>query len=277
MAYTLSNLLQDWANLLGLSSFHVATGGSATTAVVGGFSTLDEPPEENYCNDWTMVVARDAGGAGASPEGKFSGITSYASDTYTYTFGTMTDAIASGDTLCLVKNTVSLQNFISIANQSLKNLGKIALRDISLTADGTHLYNLPAGVRNISKIDYLDDDGLSIPVPRVGWSVRPYTAGGTAVLEFLPAFAPLDGQTISIWYEGVHPTLTVYNSEISDTIEPSLMAAQVAYDTLVSVVDRNSQLWKDKYELVVGLVNTMIAKFPIRKPKKQNKILVLND
>src|SRR5512144_2306299 len=99
MAFTLSNLAQAvWADLGKVPPFHqfVATGGSATTIVNGAWSAREDPPEDNYCIDWTAVVVRDSAGAGASPEGKMARITAYVSTNYTYTMDTVSDAVAVG-------------------------------------------------------------------------------------------------------------------------------------------------------------------------------------
>ncbi len=278
MAYTLSKLYRDWARELGLALIYTATGGGATTAVVGTFSTLSSPPEDDFCIDWQVVVDWDAAGAGALPEGQWSRISDYDSGTYTFTFATIT-AVAVGDRFMVVKDTITLEQFISYTQQALRNLGNIALKDatIPIVAD-TYRYNLPAAVRNISKIDWLDDDNIATPIPRLGWEVLPYTAGGTAVLDIKPFALPDDGDYLQIWYEGEHPDVSVYSSEISDTIPPELIKARVVYDSL-SALPQSSKLWQEKYSKSVGDLNAAIMKYggAPQKPKKQSKILTIGE
>jgi hypothetical protein len=60
-----------------------ATGGSTTTIV----STYSPFTADDNLNNGTAIVVRDAGGAGAAPEGQFSVITDYVASTKTWTIG----------------------------------------------------------------------------------------------------------------------------------------------------------------------------------------------
>lgn len=279
MAYTVSQCFRDWAALLGLSQSYVATGGSTTTAILGNWSSIvDNAPEEDEFVDWTLVVDRDAGGAAAAPEGEFNRINDYADVTYTFTVDTaFTAAIASGDRITLVKPTIKLEQFRSTLNQSLRNLGMISLANTSVDIlDDTYTYNLSAGVRTIHHIEVYDSNAVRYPMPRNAWSLTPYAAGGTAVLYIQPSHLPASADSIRIYYEGFHAAVNAFNDEISDTIKPPVIAAQVAYDCL-KLLPQSSQLWQDKYQIVTGEINAMITKhggYPMT-PKSDPKILTL--
>jgi hypothetical protein len=74
-----------------------ATGGSATT-VVDAAASLTGASTNHFDGLW-IKIATDAGGAGASPEGKTRAVAAagYAASTGTFTTATFTDAVASGD------------------------------------------------------------------------------------------------------------------------------------------------------------------------------------
>lgn len=279
MAYTLSKLFREWAKELGLAQVFLATNGSTTTAVVGTFSDLEDPPEDNEFLDWRLVVDYDAGGAGAAPEEEWGRVSAYDSASYTFTVPTLTAAIAANDRFMVVNNTIPFQAFLSHVNDSLQKLGKIAYKDTSIpiVAD-TYRYNLPATVREITKIEWLDSDNIATEIPRAAWEVLPYTAGGTAVLDIKPHALPAAGYYLQIWHEIFHPNVAAYNAEISDTIEPALLRAQVVYDSL-SALPQTSKLWQEHYAKAVGDLNAAIQRYgdKPKKPKKSPKILVIGD
>ena len=278
MAYTLSKLYRDWASLLGLVQYHNATNGSTTTATFGNWSTKEDPPETDAFVEWTLVVDRDAGGSSAAPEGEFGRISGYADGTFVATVDTaLTAAIASGDRIGLVKPTITLEQFKSTIGRSIRNLGKIGLASTAVTwvAD-TYTYNLGSGVRNITRIDVENSDGVRVMLPRAAWEIRPYAAGGTAVLYIHPEFLPSSSDTSRIWYLGEHADVNAFGDELSDTIEPALLAAQVAYDSL-DFLPPTSQLVQNKQEKITIQLNAMIQKhggYP-KTPKKYNKTLTL--
>ena len=97
MAFLATNLVQNILSELGQLEpnfgLFEATGGSATTFVNTGFGNFENPPEQDVFKNYLAIVVRDAAGANAAPEGKWSVCSAYADDTFTGTIATVTDAI----------------------------------------------------------------------------------------------------------------------------------------------------------------------------------------
>ena len=99
--FLLTHLLQDAWKAMGQSRRWKITGGSATTVVNSAWAGIEDAVYED--NDFalvngTVIVAKDLGGLGASPEGKMSRIATYDAALFTITLAdTLTDALVSGD------------------------------------------------------------------------------------------------------------------------------------------------------------------------------------
>jgi hypothetical protein len=142
---TLFDLTYKVGRHLGILTEGVATGGSATTIV--------DNPYRAEANDYWLYgsawIVYDAGGLGASPQGKFARISANVASTFTITIGTVTDAIAVGDRYAVSRkfagSTPWLDVIIQHVNDALAEIGSIPLVDItSITtaADQTE-YSLP--------------------------------------------------------------------------------------------------------------------------------------
>lgn len=237
MAFLVTNLVQNIMRDLGqiepvIGSF-LATGGSATTFVAGtsttGFGLLENPPETDYFKNYLAIVARDAGGAGASPEGKWSICSGYVDTTWTGTIATVTDAIAAGDKILLAKqDKFPIQNVLDAINGGLESLGDIpANANTSLTTVSNQTeYDIPVAVkRGLKQVwvqtrtgDANDNDWEQIFDKR-----NEFTAGGTASVLHLPQ--RVSGYTIKLVYDGVHPVVSAYNDVINEYIHPKVATA----------------------------------------------------
>ena len=238
----LSQLLQEVYSQIGMSSSFVATNGSTTTAVNGSVTGLDDPPEDDYAKDYTVFVSRDAGGAGAAPEGEYGRVSAYVSSDGTYTIATVSAAIAASDLILVCTNEIPLQQMIFAANSALKDIGLVAaVPDTSLTSAANQTeYTLPAAIQKgiIKNVYYQgqaddsnDNQWLSIP-----WKTDVGTYGSTGTL-FIPQITA--SRTIKIVYDGLHARLTAYNSEISPSIPDQLMIAATTFHALRWYVNYN--------------------------------------
>lgn len=219
MTLTLSKVMERAWREMGFAIDIIATGGSATTII----DTNTQYTSDDSLVGGTALVVRDAGGAGASPEGRFARISDFVASTKTFTIDTVTDAIAAGDSVLLATPRIRLPQMIQAVNNGLANLGTISLIDSSLTlAASTYEYALPVGLKIKELIDLLVFDGLQYISVKGHADYFPAAPGSTGILRFrdIPY-----SDTLRIVYEGVHPTLFTYSDKVSETIQEELAVA----------------------------------------------------
>lgn len=225
MTVTLSKVMQRAWRELGFSVDILATGGSATTIV----DANTQYTSDDSLLGGTAIVVRDAAGAGASPEGKFARITDFVASTKTFTIDTVTDAIASGDSIQLATPRIKLPQMIQAVNDGLTNLGTISLVDTSLsTAASQTEYAIPVGLKIKQLIDVQVQGQTSDSNDNRYFSIKgqvqyiPAAPGSTGLL-IIPQYTA--GYTIKLIYEGVHPTLSAYSDVVSETVQEELAVA----------------------------------------------------
>ena len=219
MTLTLSKVLQRAWREMGFAIDILATGGSATTII----DTNTQYTSDDSLVGGTAIVTRDAGGAGASPEGRFARISDFVASTKTFTIDTVADAVAAGDGVLLATPRIKLPQMIQAVNDGLSNLGTISLVDTSITlVSDTYTYNLPVGLKIRNLIDLLVYDGTHYVSIKGLVRNFPSAPAATGLLEF--PYIPY-ADTLKIVYEGVHPYLSAYNDVISETIQEELAVA----------------------------------------------------
>ncbi len=231
MAYYFSNLAQSLYFDLGvvdpLTGLFSATGGSTTTIINTNWGNLPDPPEEDFAKSYLALITRDAGGAGAAPEMEYSLVSAYVETSQTLTVGTIT-AVGAGDTIMLApQDKYPIDIVLFAANRALQRLGDIVLPDTSLTsADAQTEYAVPLALKRRpplavyyqgSTSDSNDNQWVLV----TNWRFASATAGTTGLL-YLPQIPA--GRTILLYYKGVHPLLTAYNSPIVETIHPEIIS-----------------------------------------------------
>ena len=230
MAFLATNLIQNILSELGQveANFGLfdATGGSATTFVNTNFGNFENPPEQDVYKNYLAIVVRDAAGANAAPEGKWSVCSAYADDTFTGTIANVTDAIASGDTIMLAKqDKFPLSQILFSINRGLESLGDLPLNaDVSLlTVDGQTEYNIPVGVKRGLKQVWVQgrtDDVNDNQWYQIHDTRNELTTGGTASILYMPQYS--SGRIIRLIYDGTHPVISAYNSAISEYVHPKV-------------------------------------------------------
>jgi hypothetical protein len=240
-----------WRDLGHLVSLQ-ATGGSTTTVIVNS-------SENNYTSDdqlvgGTVMVTRDAGGAGAAPEGEYSIISDYVASTKTWTVGTLSAGVASGDHVGLVKPKIRLTQMIQAVNDGLASLGTISLVDTSITtaSDQTE-YALPVGLKIKELKDVLlqmnTDDANDNEYKSIIGMIREFPAApaSTGLLQF--SSQPPDSRTLKIVYEGVHPELADFDDVVSETIQEELATAATIDKALEWYVSKRGQSALGTFEI----------------------------
>lgn len=282
----LSNLLQNIYSDLGQTPKNygqfTATGGSATTFVNSAWGDLESPPETDAFKNMMAFVVRDAGGANASPEGRWGRISAYVDSTYTGTMATVTDAIASGDEMMIVsQDKFPLQEVIFRVNRALQNLGTIIIRDTSLTTSGsTTAYTIPVALKYSPPVMVMWGDDVDGWTPVSDRAYEPTSTGtaGRLILPNLPS-----GYTIAYFYKGLHPNVNAYNSVIEETVHPKVATAAAIIEVLswYNRLDENQGgndffLWlegeyRDKH------LPMALAENPITKPSHTPRYSVFYD
>lgn len=289
MAFTASNLVQNILNELGQveanTGIFFATGGSATTFVAGtassGFGLLENPPEQDIFKNYLAIVVKDAAGAGASPEGKWSVCSAYNDATWTGTIATVTDAIASGDQIMLARqDKFPLNQILFAINRGLESLGDIpANADTTLTTGANQTeYSVPVAVkRGLKQIwiqgrtnDANDNQWYQIYDRRTDPAV-----GGTASTLYLPQLP--SGRTIRLIYDGAHPSIALYSDVISEYVHPRVATCAGVLKLLqwYNRIDANQDsqsyfLWLEQ-EYANKHLPLALAEFPIQRPYRTPK------
>jgi len=288
MAFTLSNLVQsvfsDLGQIEGTFGLFDATGGSATTFVNSNFNNFDTQPETDVFKNYLAIVVRDAAGASASPEGKWSVCSGYVDTTWTGTIATVTDAIASGDTIMLAKqDKFPLSQIIWAANKALESLGDLpANANISLTtADNQTEYAIPVAVKRGLKqvwIQGVTDDANDNEWIQVHDSRNELTTGGTASILYLPQYP--SGYVIRLIYTGAHPILSAYSDVINEYVHPTVATNSTILKLLewYNRLDANQSpdsyfLWLEN-EYRNKYLPLALAKNPIARPKRSPQYAV---
>jgi hypothetical protein len=230
MSQSFGKLLESVYRELGDLVVSRATGGSTTTVT-------DTTIADRYDNDefgsseigWGAVfLLRDAGGAGAAPEGEFSRISAFNESTAEFTIDTMTAAVASGDRYGATRGRISLDKMVELCNEGLRDLGLLELVDTTTldTVSAQTEYACSAawkykvlGVDLQTNINDANDNRWH-SLPYGYWDYIP-AAGGSAGLIVLKD-QPTESRDIRVWYLAQHPELNDYDDTVDEQVNPQL-------------------------------------------------------
>lgn len=271
---TLSKIAARVWRELGFSIDLKVTGAGSTTTIV---STESPYTSDDAQIGGTAIVTYDAGGAGAAPEGEWTKITDYVATTTTFTTDALTVATSAGDRVLIAGTKIKLPQMIQAVNDALTNLGTISLVDTSLTTVSGQLeYALPVALKIKSLTDILIQGDSSTPYQSIKGMFRDFPAApaSTGILEVREGLTA--GKTLKIVYEGVHPTLTAYNSVVSETIQEELAVSAAIDKALTWYVSKKGnsvlgtfvvQRWND----AKNTLQAQRAEKPIYKAKPAAK------
>lgn len=276
MSYRLTDLLQDVWNRLGQMRTWKVTGGSTTTVVNSAWTGIDEAIYED--NDpalvyGTVVAVRDAGGAGASPEGEFGAISLYDASSNTITMDALTAAIASGDKVGIASPQFPLEDMIRLANIALQKLGEIELPDTSLTVVANQTeYALPSTIRQKPlrvRKQHLQTTNNNLWEVVNNWDVIPATTGSnwTLVIPYLT-----QGYKLEILYRSVHPEINAWNDTILDTIHPELATCALiteAYQWYNNMLGGTNQYFLQRENKALQDLEAAKVTYPMRHAMEQ--------
>lgn len=248
------------------------TGGSATSVINTAWAGIEEALYEDNDDaliNGTVVVAEDAGGLGASPEGRFGRITAYDAASSTLTIETVTDAIALNDKVIVASPLIPVEDMIELANLSLLYLGDFDLIDTSLSFSNNQTeYTMPAVIRQKPlgvQVQTQQSANNNLWKNISNFSVRPATAGANWTL-IVPQGSI--GYAMSIKYRILHPKLTAYDSDILEVIHPELAKASLvahAYQWINNRLGGNNEYLVARENTAWQELEIARIKFPIEK------------
>jgi len=174
-----------------------ATGGSGTT-LVNNLAGFHDEADDYYTGGVIWFLS----GLNA---GKSAHINDWDLATFTFTFTTPGAACAAGDRYAVVPLDFPRWLLVQSVNEALKDLGDLPATSTALvTVADQEKYDLPAGVRNVQKVEIAY--ALTSPLayyPHHNW--REYNDD----LLFDTDLAPEDDDyTIRLWYLAAHAELT---------------------------------------------------------------------
>lgn len=280
MALTLSRVMERVWRKLGHMTDITATGGSTTT-VIDTLTVAQKFTADDMMIGGTAIVTYDAGGAGAAPEGEFKRISDYVASTATFTTEAFSAAVAAGDRIGIAKPTIWHQQMQELVNDGLINLGTISLVDISLTAAANKTeYALPVELKieRLLDIEYnrittdSDNNRWRSIISQSRYVPSAPASTGLLILPQLP-----EGRTIKITYEGVHPTLTAFNSTVSETIQEELAVAAAVDEVLTWLNSKKNGLddfLKQRWNDAKQTLQMQKAEKPVFRSKPKPRWLV---
>lgn len=235
MAYYLTNLIQDVLGSLGRTESFTATGGTNATAINTALNELaikDRPKNKDVIGSY-LIVARDAGGAGAAPEGEYKRVASFDIATFTYNLGgglTFSAALAANDELILTDPEFPLPDVVRAINDRITKITIAAVDTSQTTVSSQQDYSLPVTAKRERplklEIQTVAGDTESY-IPYDSYDYIPSAVGSAGTLHFWEN--PSAGMTIRFTCKTYHPALTAFNSEVHQTIPTDLakLAAKV--------------------------------------------------
>jgi hypothetical protein len=225
MAYTLSNLLIDTLVRLGRLKASIATGGSTSTAIDTSIIGLDN--DDDWKNGYLFVLSTTDG---LAPIGEFKKISGYVSTTGTFSTSTFSASIGSGDRFGYsAPYEFPIDTMISLANLALSSLGDIALVDtttVTVAGQTEYTHAIAWKRRKPYRLDIqTNSTSGDYRWEQINFEYIPAAPGSTGLLVLDTDYDA--GKYLRVWYDGVHPELTAYNSAISETIPPELIRSMM--------------------------------------------------
>lgn len=193
--------------------------GSTTTAPGNGTQVIDVVNLAPFTEDTEFVGGTVWITSGANA-GLSRPVTSFSASNDRLTVPAFPNNILSGVTFEVVSGDFSeFRDLRQAVNNALDDLGYILDKDDSLTIVPNQLvYDLPEGVSRIHRVEIIDELGEE--------NERRYTSAhwqeinGQLVFDDTKEPRVRDGETIRLWFEIFHPTLTDDEDEINYQVDP---------------------------------------------------------
>lgn len=239
MTYTLFDLSYAVAQEIGDVVEGEATGGAATS-IIDTVLLKDLYPDD-YFNAGGAWILRDAGGAGASPEGKSVQISDFVKTTGVVTIATVTDAVAAGDRYAICTPKYPYQQIVAKINAALREI-PVKYSDTTTidTAGSQTEYTLPASVLDQDIEVFIQtitgDADNNQWIKWSGWHIKETSIGTakTLILDQQPPY-PFD---LRIDYYIPHPPLYASTAKLHESVDLNRVVYDAAYRLLLTKKDQ---------------------------------------
>lgn len=224
----------------------------------------------------SLVVAFDAGGAGAAPEGEIARITDYDSGTQTLTHDAVSTSLAVNDRIGIASPLFPFNDMRELANIALRKLGKIEFVNTALSlSSGVTEYTLPIKIKP-KRVRVQGNQSSNNNEWRLvqGWGFIPATAGSFPTLV-VPGLET--GNSLELLYEDLHPELKTFDSDILEAIDPELALCALlaeAYQWYNNKIGGSSDYFKQRENKAIQDLEAAKVKFPFVKSPEQIQGLV---
>lgn len=276
--HTLHSLTYQVARELGILKEGFATGGSTTTII----DTVERTEDNDFWNGGTAWILRDAGGAGAAPQGEQARITDHVASTATVTITTLTAAVASGDRYAVASNWVPLSTLVSQINAALLDLGNVPTTDTaSITiASAQTEYTLPAAagldLRKVYIQSEQNDSNDNRWLEVTNWEVQ-HAAAGSQDLLVLPVQYP-SGYDLKLLYMAPHGAMSVAADPLNEHVPPERVVYPAVLGCLYYLAQKTDWNRWDKYiRKWEGKVEQVRQSRPIKFPRRPSRLMIVRD
>lgn len=277
---TLFDLTYQVARKLDAVIEGIATGGSTTTIV----DNVERTEADDYWVRGTAWILRDAGGAGAAPEGEVSVITDSSLSANSVTLrNTLTQAVAAGDKYALGKRRYPLSLLTQKINEALHKIGPIELTDITtlpVLDSQTSEYVLPlrAGM-DLRQVWYAQDPDADDHqwVEMFDYSIQRSATGTGDRLILVPPFV-MTGNPIKLVYMDYHADLFASGDRLNDQVNPErvvLAAVEACLEYRRTKLGSGDPTLDAKGASNAQKLATIEEKAPIAAPPSATKLLII--
>lgn len=279
------------ARELGIVREGFAENGSTSTVV--DHRRLTHP--DDYFNNGTVWILRDAAEGNAAPEGEFALVSAFVFGTITAVAQDPPDtnafsaAVATGDYYAVAGPRYPLDALIQAVNRALLDMGTIPIVDTTSidTAAAQTEYTLPVNA-NLNLVEvWLQgqtgdaDDNRWIKIQN--WRVQ-RTATGSADLLVFPFQYPAS-RDVMIVYVDEHPMLDDHDDKISESVHMNRIVAEATVnalywrkqqpDTRDPGLDDEIARWTRPGPAGISRLDRVRAMYPIQRPFAHSNYLVL--
>jgi hypothetical protein len=200
--------------------------------------------------DATRTQAADffAGGSiffrSGANAGKFARVTGYSGTTFT--FEAQDFAPNPGDLYTAFPPDLSIESLVAACNNAARDMGAIDQIEHIETEQSTDEYELPYGVRNISRVEVAS--GTSEPIPY--YDARRWEETPDGKLRFFSGYGPTSaGYDIRITYRAPHAVLTDAWDEFNPGLDPDWLTYGGAINALREMAKRRNA-WAEMKPLI---------------------------
>lgn len=212
MTTTLADLTRQTARLIARTVIGATTSAPGNATQIIDIVNLAGYPDDQFNGGTAWITSGDNAGRSRA-------ITDFTNSSDTLTTAAFPNNIASGVTFeAAPADVVTYQDLRQAVNLALREIGKIRLKDDTLTVvDDQYIYSLPSGVYNVRAVYVLEDPGDADEKPLVNnhWEER----DTQLVFERYREPNTVRGTKIRLWYEVFHDELTDDTDELNDQVD----------------------------------------------------------